>query len=290
MSPDLDIAAARRVLSVVDAGLIRGAGAVAAPGRVCLEQAIALALGDGLTDEPRCVHAADRRWGLGTNDSCPLDDAQRAAALRKVSVYQLGTAGTDRGAWVRALALGAIREVLPIALRAAQIEEHALACEQATTLAGATAAAREAKRAAEAYRAADSAGAAAAYYADYAAYHAGAAADYAAYAAAAAAHHAGAAADYAGAAAARGYAASAAGYAAYAGAAAAAYFGDYADYAASAAGYASAAAARGYAPPDAGGRERVWRLGVAVAERAYEETGSPGVDLWRQMQGAEVSP
>jgi len=135
-------------------GLVAGIGK--ADGQTCIEGAIALACGGDLSDSPPCVAPADRAYSISINDADWPSPEARAEALLPLALAQVGTAEKDRRAWARALALGTIRRVLPIALRAAGLENHAMACEAATTL-------DEAKKAANAANAA--AGARAAYYA-----------------------------------------------------------------------------------------------------------------------------
>jgi len=98
-------------------GLTAGIGS--ADGQVCIEAVIALATGQMLTDRPSCVSHVDRAFWIGINDAPWSSPEARAAALRPAVLPQIGTAGTDRGPWVRALVLGMIREVLPLALQAA---------------------------------------------------------------------------------------------------------------------------------------------------------------------------
>lgn len=49
---------ARKVLEVVDAGLVSGLG-VAEPGKMCVEAAICYALGYEHGDQPKCVAAVN---------------------------------------------------------------------------------------------------------------------------------------------------------------------------------------------------------------------------------------
>lgn len=121
-------------------GLALGIGR--ADGQVCIESAIALASGEGLTESPSCVDKADRNWAITINDAHWSSSKARAEALLPIALAQIGTAGTNRRAWVEAVAIGTVQRVLPIALRAAGLEAKARACEGVTTLRGAEVAAR----------------------------------------------------------------------------------------------------------------------------------------------------
>lgn len=121
--------------------------------QVCIEVAIAIACGEEPTDRPTCVHRWVRSFAIRLNDSNWSSPAARAKGLTALGIAQLGSASwTDDEArsWVRAIVVRSIREVLPIALRAAKLEEQAVACEQATDLPSAHKAAKEARAAARA--------------------------------------------------------------------------------------------------------------------------------------------
>jgi hypothetical protein len=124
-------------------------------GQVCIEAAIALASREPLTDRPSCVSPIDRKFWIGLNDAPWSSPEARAEALRPAVLPQIGTAGTDRGPWVRALVLGIIREVLPLALHAVAkvVPDHAAPilaaaerCSAASDLAAASEAAKTAER------------------------------------------------------------------------------------------------------------------------------------------------
>jgi len=182
-----------KLCEIFDRGLCHGAGKDPA-GQVCLEQAIAIAYGDPLTDSPSCVHPAVAAHSRRLNDANWSSPKVRADSLRAYALNQLGCSHIDGREFAKRVTLRTIREILPIALRAAKLESEAKACETAEDLKAAGAAARKARAAAAAADAAADAYAAAA---DADAAAAAAAADAAADAAAA-------------------YAADAAAYAAYA--------------------------------------------------------------------------
>jgi hypothetical protein len=241
---------ARKVLTVVDAGLVRGVGEPK-PGRMCVEAAVCYALDLSHGDDPQCVSRALRSLKIALNDTLWLSSEARGKGLRRLAVAQLGSRDVlDDKVFTQRCAELAIRIYAPLALRAAASKhrdpKHVLAlnaaageCERnpvksaayaanaAANAANAYAAANAAAYAANAYAAAN----AAAYAASaYAAANAAAYAAYAAYAANAAA-----------------YAANAAAYAADA-----AYAANAAAYAADAANaYAAADAANAYAAADA---------------------------------------
>src|SRR5438477_2282575 len=87
---------ARRVLAVVDAGLINGLG-VAEPGKLCVEAAICLALGLPHGDDPGCVEPAVRAFKIRLNDSRWSSNGARAKGLRALAVAQLGSKGVVDG-------------------------------------------------------------------------------------------------------------------------------------------------------------------------------------------------
>lgn len=114
----------------------------------CVEGAIALAMGEGLTDQPSCVAPADRDWAIVINDGPWSSPQARAEALLPIALAQIDTAGADRQAWIEAVVLGTTRCVLPIVLQSVGVEADA--CEKATNLATAYAATKHARAAVDA--------------------------------------------------------------------------------------------------------------------------------------------
>jgi len=162
----------------------------------CIMACLNLACGGTLTDaaESPCVLPAAARFAIRLNDAAWSSEMARADGLRDLGLALLGTAHLDRKVFLSNLTQATIREVVPVFLRRAGLEEPAKRCEAEGTAEAAARGARSA--AAAAYAAyADAADAAAAAYAD-------AAAAAAAYADAAFADAAAAAADAAAAAAA----------------------------------------------------------------------------------------
>jgi hypothetical protein len=185
-----------RVTEIISAGLVTGLGKPV-PGQMCLEAAICLAFGEPHSDEPRCVAVPDRKFAIRLQDAYPGTPEERAALFLPLGLAQLGTAGTDRRPWVKLVAEGTIRKIVPIYLRRAAEKQAPASAHHASLLAAADRC--EAKGTEEAARAARKIAAAAAAAADAAAaaYAAADAAYAAADAAAAAADAAAAAAAYA---------------------------------------------------------------------------------------------
>jgi hypothetical protein len=152
---------AKKVLEVVDAGLVSGLGE-AIPGRMCVEAAVCYAMGLPHSDEPTCVGSAVRIFKINLNDSNWPTDADRTKGMRKLAIAQLGSDSIDQMAFAKHVALECQRRVLPLVLRRAasfkgkfaeQLEAAAVACEASTTheeAAAATMAAREVARASHA--------------------------------------------------------------------------------------------------------------------------------------------
>lgn len=128
----LDESIARKVLTTVDAGLVRGKG-VPTPGKMCVEAAVCFAYGLPHSDEPPCVGSAVRAFKIRLNDSSWSSNAARATGMRKLAIAQLGSDAIDQKAFAKLVAEGSIRRILPIALRAAASRnpKHAEALEAA---------------------------------------------------------------------------------------------------------------------------------------------------------------
>ena len=83
-SVSIDEALAKRLLSVVDAGLVNGMG-VPVPGQMCVEAAVCYAMGLPHGDEPSCVSPVLRSLKIRINDSkwsTPGARARACAVLR----------------------------------------------------------------------------------------------------------------------------------------------------------------------------------------------------------------
>jgi hypothetical protein len=204
----IDLELARKVLSVVDAGLVQGLG-TPEPGKMCVEAAVNYAMGAPHGDQPACVSLSLRRLKIRLNDAYWSSNEARTQGLRRLAIAQLGSAKhLDEKEFARRCAELAIRVSVPAALRAAagaakephkaRLLSMADRCEREPTRANALEATHEGKAAAAAaanaavYAAANAAAAAAA--ANAAVYAAANAADAAANAAVYAAAYAAAAA------------------------------------------------------------------------------------------------
>jgi hypothetical protein len=110
---------ARRVLSIVDAGLVKGVGDPR-PGAMCVEAAVCFALGLPHGDDPQCVSRALRSLKIKLNDSNWSSDTARAKGLRRLAVAQLGSRDAlDDREFAKRVAKLAIQMCVPVALRAA---------------------------------------------------------------------------------------------------------------------------------------------------------------------------
>jgi hypothetical protein len=93
---------ARRVLSVVDAGLVAGMG-TPIPGAMCVEAAVAFASGEGHHDRPICVSPTlgvlkiwlnDLPWYRHDHDA--NHRLMRARGMRRLAIAQLGSRGSEK--------------------------------------------------------------------------------------------------------------------------------------------------------------------------------------------------
>jgi hypothetical protein len=201
----LNINHARKVLAVVDAGLVNGVGNPI-PGEMCVEAAVCYALGLPHGDDPKCVGEAVRAFKISLNDSSWSSTKARAKGMRRVAIAQLGSNKINQKEFAKQLAIGTVQKIVPLALRAAAsaIPSHAealnaaaIACEVVTTLSAASYAASAAASDARAASAAASDARAASAASDAASYAASDAARAASYAASDAARAASYAASYA---------------------------------------------------------------------------------------------
>ena len=116
---EIDINLARKVLQVVDAGLVSGMG-TPTPGNMCVEAAVCYAMGLPHGDKPTCVAPALRSLKIRLNDSLWSSDVARSKGLRRLALAQLGSDGVlDEKEFVRRVSRLAIQTQVPAALRAA---------------------------------------------------------------------------------------------------------------------------------------------------------------------------
>ena len=104
------------LLSVIDKGLVRGMG-VAEPGHMCVMAAINYSLGAPHGDRPTCVHTVVRTFDISLNDCMWTNSLARAQGMRREAVAKLGSKHIDGARFVKELALGFARRMLPIAIR-----------------------------------------------------------------------------------------------------------------------------------------------------------------------------
>jgi hypothetical protein len=196
MQAEITKEVAEKVLTTVDAGLVKGVGK-RVPGQMCVEAAVCYALGLPHGDDPGCVAPTLRSLKIRLNDASWSSNEARAKGLRRLALAQLGSKDVlDEKEFARRIADYALRVSTPKALRSAasviRDEKHKAAlceaanrCEKEASREAALEA-RAIARAVDAYAAAAAAAAADAD-ADDDAYADAAYAAYAAYAAAAAA-------------------------------------------------------------------------------------------------------
>ena len=122
----------RKLLATVDAGLTAGLG-VPTPGKMCVEAAIAFALGEPHSDGPTCVHPVVRAGKIALNDCAWSSDLARAKGLRRVAIAQLGSTEIDYVKYVTLLAQYTHNEIVPLAAESAAkyAESAAISAESA---------------------------------------------------------------------------------------------------------------------------------------------------------------
>jgi hypothetical protein len=98
----ITLAIAKKVLETVDAGLVEGRG-TPIPGKMCVEAAVAFAMGEKHTDMPKCVTVEIRDTKVSINDhevfqrSPIFVEIRRAKMLRRLAIAQLGSKGVISG-------------------------------------------------------------------------------------------------------------------------------------------------------------------------------------------------
>jgi len=103
----------KKLRELFDRGLVDGIGDEQ---QTCIEGAVSLACGFGITAIPPCVAEPDRIWAVTINDAPWSSPAVRAEALWPVALAQIDTVNIDRASWVARVVDGTIRRVLPIVL------------------------------------------------------------------------------------------------------------------------------------------------------------------------------
>ncbi len=108
---------AKKVLSIVDAGLCSGVGKPI-PGQMCVEAAVCYALNEPHGDEPTCVSYVLRTFKIALNDAHWSSNQTRAKGLRRIAVAQLGTNSTlDEQEFIQKLSELTIKKLLSKTLR-----------------------------------------------------------------------------------------------------------------------------------------------------------------------------
>ncbi len=170
MSIEITEAVARKVLAIVDAGLVKGVGSQKA-GKMCVEAAVCYALDLPHSDDPPCVSRPLRELKINLNDLDWSSRMARSAGLRRLAVAQLGSHEyLDDMEFVKRAAKLAISTRVPQALRATAsiltnpkhvqaLRDVADACEREPTEANSRAAQKTANAAAYAANAAANAAA-----------------------------------------------------------------------------------------------------------------------------------
>lgn len=89
----VNLEVAKRVLRVVNKGLVEGVGEPI-PGGMCVEAAVCYAMGQDHGDDPNCVAESFRSFKIQVNDDGAWNsDKSRANGLRRLAVIQLGSKG-----------------------------------------------------------------------------------------------------------------------------------------------------------------------------------------------------
>jgi hypothetical protein len=105
------------------------------PGQMCIEALTCYALDLEHGDDPQCVDRALRRYKIVLNDADWSSNIARGKGMKRLAILQLGTNNNfNTQYFTEQLALRTINTIMPIVLRKEGLNDHALACEQASTL------------------------------------------------------------------------------------------------------------------------------------------------------------
>lgn len=110
-----------KVRDTVNAGLVKGLGKPE-PGKMCVEAAVCYAMGLPHSDKPTCVGRAVRNYKIRINDAKWSSNEARTAGLLKLAIAQLGSDTIDQRKFVKIVAEQTIRKIVPMALRAAKVQ------------------------------------------------------------------------------------------------------------------------------------------------------------------------
>ena len=125
---------ARRLLEIVDAGLVEGVGKPEL-GEMCVMAAI-----NYLFDMPHgdadygCTAPVVRALDIAINDLPWSSPSARAKGMRREAVAKLGSIEIDDVKYMGLIALGVVNRILPPVLRAVGLDANATECEQAKDL------------------------------------------------------------------------------------------------------------------------------------------------------------
>ena len=137
---------ARRLLEIVDAGLVEGVGKPEL-GEMCVMAAI-----NYLFDMPHgdadygCTAPVVRALDIAINDLPWSSPSARAKGMRREAVAKLGSIEIDDVKYMGLIALGVVNRILPPVLRAVGLDANATECEQAKDLTAAATASRAVAR------------------------------------------------------------------------------------------------------------------------------------------------
>lgn len=104
---------AKKVLEVVDAGLVKGLGS-AVLGKMCVEAAVNYALGLPHGDQPECVGEQVREFKIVLNDAQWLTNEDRTKGMRKLAIAQLGSDTINQDKFLKLVGLKCMTRVLPV--------------------------------------------------------------------------------------------------------------------------------------------------------------------------------
>ena len=113
---------ARKVLEVIDKGLVKGLGKPV-PGQMCVEAAVNYAMGLPHGDSPQCVGRSVRDFKIDLNDSYWSSDEARTKGLRKLAIAQLGSDTLDQKEFTEKLGYRCMTTVLPLIVENALKED-----------------------------------------------------------------------------------------------------------------------------------------------------------------------
>ncbi len=114
---------ARKVLSIVDHGLVKGLGEPE-KGKMCIEAAVCFALGLPHSDNPPCVGKQVRNFKISLNDCSWSSDEARTKGMRKLAIAQLGSDFVDQKKFLELVGFDCITKILPVIVKNALKEDR----------------------------------------------------------------------------------------------------------------------------------------------------------------------